>query len=261
MSVSRSIVYFAYLGDEATGDEVVRRRLSFMERQLRWLADLIEAAGDRTEVLVSFVAPRRWDTDLHRAVNCHAFQVDPDSIRAVRRNTFEYRGFSAMKALARAADPAALIYYCHSKGIVHLEENKMGLFRLHTQVGLTADLTAMIEDPDLTRAGIFPYKFGWCWYNFFWIKAGRMAGLTVEESADRYHFEALIGDRGDKEGFRGVLPLIDQVPFADTGIAAQPWYRPDETITPTLMNTYDRYAGLASPLIGGLSRDGRQLPV
>ena len=245
MSVGRSIVYFAYLGEEGTEDGIVRRRLSFVERQLRWLADLVEHAGERSEVLVSYVAPRSWDTDLHRAVRCHGFVIDPDSIRADRVNTFEYRGFVAMKSLAQAAHPDSLIYYCHSKGVVQLEEYKMGIFRLHTKVGLTADLSALVENRHLTRAGIFPYKFGWCWYNFFWIKAGYIADLPVERSADRYHFEALIGDRGDKEGYRGVLPLIGQLPFEDTGIAVQPWYRPEETTTSTLMKTYDRYARMA----------------
>ena len=247
MSVARSIVYFAYLGDEETEDGMVRRRLAFMDRQLRWLADLVDGAGEATKMVVSYVAPRHWDADLHRAASCNGFEVDAESVRADRRNTFEYRGFVAMKTLARSADPESLIYYCHSKGIVYLEEPKMGLFRLHTAVGLTANLTALIEDPNLSRATIFPYKFGWCWYNFFWIKAGYMAGLTVEESTDRHHFEALVGDRRDKEGYRGVLPLIDQIPFADTGIAVQPWYRPEETTSPTLTNTYDRYAGMASP--------------
>lgn len=251
MNVVRSIVYYAYLGDEHSPDDLVGQRLAFMERQLGWLSDLVRGMNERADVLVSYVAPRRWDVDLDRTVRNHGFAVDPESVRADRRNTFEYRGFTAMKALAQVADPNRLIYYCHSKGIVHLEEYKMGIFRLHTHVGLTADLTALIEDPDLTRAGLFPYKFGWCWYNFFWIKAVRMAGLPVEEAADRYQFEALIGDRGDKEGFRGVLSLLDQVPFEDTGIASQPWYRPDETTTPTLMRAYARYAELTTPSAAG----------
>jgi hypothetical protein len=247
MTVPMSIVYFAYLGDEGADADTVRRRLTFMERQLGWLSELIGGAAAPVDVLVPYVAPRWSDDDVRRSVERHGFRVDPASIAADRRNTFEYRGFVAMKAMAQTAAPGALIYYCHSKGIVHLEEHKMGLFRFHTETGLTADLTTLIERPGLTRATLFPYRFGWCWYNFFWIKAGYMAGLTVEESADRYQFEALVGDRGDREGYRGVLPLIDRVPFEQTGIAAQPWYRPLDTTTPTLAQTYDRYAGLKTP--------------
>ena len=247
MAVARTIVYFAYLGDEGTEGGLVRRRLAFMERQLRWLSDLIEGGGERIDVLVPYVAPRSWDAEVDGLVRAHGARLDPASIHAERRNTFEYRGFVAMKTLARDLDPASLIYYCHSKGIVHLEDNKMGVFRLHTAVGLTADLTPLIERADLSRAGLFPYRFGWCWYNFFWIKAGYMAGLAVEESADRYQFEALIGDRADKEGYRGVLPLIDRSPAGNIGIAVQSWYRPAETATPALMAVYDRYAAMASP--------------
>jgi hypothetical protein len=250
MSISRSVVYFAYLGDEQTYDGLIRQRIPFMESQLRWLSDLIAPADDPIDVLVPYVAPRRWDGEVHRIVASHGFRVDPDCVVAERRNTFEYQGFRAMKALAVRKDPDELIYYCHSKGIVHLEPNKMGLFRLHTEVGLTADLSGLRDDPAVTRAGLFPYKFGWCWYNFFWVKAGYMAGRTVEECADRYQFEALIGNRGDKEGYRGVLPLIDRIPFGESGIAVQPWYRPEETTTPVLTATYDLYALIESPRVG-----------
>jgi hypothetical protein len=247
MNNSKSVVYFAFLGDEDTNGDVVSQRLAFMDRQLQWLFDLIEMSGDRIEVLVPYVAPRAWDAEVHRAIAGHGFRIDPASIASDRRNRFEYPGFRAMKTLAEQSAPDALIYYCHSKGIVQLSESKMGLFRLHTQVGLTADLDALIAEPSLTRATIFPAKFGWCFYNFFWIKAGYMAGLTVEESADRYHFEALVGDAGDREGYRGVLPLIDRLPFDVTGIAAQSWYRPRDTSSPVLFATYDRYARMKSP--------------
>lgn len=247
MSIARWVVYFAFLGDEGTDDGVVRLRLSFMQRQLQWLSRLIGASGDRIEVLVPYVAPRAWDTDVDRVVSRLGFRIDPASVLADRRNTFEYHGFRAMKALAQAVAPSDLIFYCHSKGIVHLEQAKMGIFRFHTEVALTADLHRLTASPDLTRAGLFPYKFGWCWYNFFWIKAGFMAGLVVEESADRHHFEALIGDRSDKEGYRGVLSLIDRLPVESTGLAIQPWYSPAATTTPALIATYDRYAAMAAP--------------
>lgn len=243
----RSLVYFAYLGEEGTAEDVVRPRLPFMESQLRWLSDLIAASGRAIDVLVAYVAPRAWDDEVHRAIARHGFRIDPESIAADRRNRFEYPGFRAMKALAERSPPEKLIYYCHSKGIVQLAQGKMGLFRLHTAVGLTADLNAFEADPALTRAGLFPSRWGWCWYNFFWIKAGYMARLPVAESADRYHFESLIGDHADKEGYRGVLPLVDRLPQGDHGIALQPWYRPAETGSPALSKTYARYAALPSP--------------
>lgn len=247
MSISRSIVYFAYLGDEDTDDEVVRQRLAFVDRQLQWLFDLTSATASGGEVLVPYVAPRGWDVEVHRTVARHGFRIDPASIRSDRRNLFEYPGFHAMKRLAEDSEPDALIYYCHSKGIAQLDERRMGLFRLHTQVGLTADLDSLTASRNLTRAGLFPFKFGWCWHNFFWIKAGYMAGLPVEESTDRYYFEELIGNRNDSQGYRGVLPLIDRLPFEQTGIAPKPWYRAEETISPALRATYDRYARMTSP--------------
>lgn len=247
MSTSKSIVYFGYLGDEDTDGGMIRQRLSFMDRQLRWLSDLMELSGERIGVLVPYVAPRAWDEEVHRVITRHGFRIDPASVRSERRNGFEYPGFLALKTLAEESDPDDLIYYCHSKGIMRLDESKMGLFRMHTEVGIMADLGMLTADSSLTRAGIFPYRFGWCWYNFFWIKAGYMAGLAVEESTDRYHFEALIGDRSDKEGYRGVLPLIDRLPFEDTGIAARSWYRAEETSSPVLFATYDRYAAMQSP--------------
>jgi len=246
MSISRSVVYFGYLGDEGTDDDLLGQRLAFMDRQLRWLSDLIEMLGGGIEVLVPYVAPLAWDGEVERVVSRYGFRIDPTSVLADRRNRFEYPGFRAMKALAETRAPGDLIYYCHSKGIVHLDEGKMGIFRLHTEVGLTADLQRLTGNPKLTKAGLFPSRLGWCWYNFFWVKAGHMAGLAVEESADRYHFEALIGDRNDPEGYRTVLPLVDRLPFADTGIAVKPWYRAEETSSPALTATYDRYAGMAS---------------
>ena len=255
MSVARSVVYFGYLGDEGTDDEVVRRRLLFMDDQLSWLSELIVASGNRIEVLVPYVAPGAWDAEVHRVILRHGFRTDPGSIRSDRRNSFEYLGFHAMKALAESASPDDLIYYCHSKGIRQLSPSKMGLFRLHTEVGLTADLDGLTANSNITRAGLFPSKWGWCWHNFFWVKAGHMAGLTVEESADRYHFEALIGDQGDKEGYRGVLPLIDRLPFGDTGIAVKPWYRPEETTSPILLATCYRYASMKSLADSGNARN------
>jgi len=247
MSVSRSIVYFAYLGDAATDGETVRPRLAFMTRQLQWLSGLTEASRDAMKVLVSYTAPGCWDDEVRRIVAEYGFQIDPASVSADRRNLFEYPGFHAMKRLAEDSEPDALIYYCHSKGIAQLDERRMGLFRLHTQVGLTADLDSLTASRNLTRAGLFPFKFGWCWHNFFWIKAGYMAGLPVEESTDRYYFEELIGNRNDSQGYRGVLPLIDRLPFEQTGIAPKPWYRAEETISPALRATYDRYARMTSP--------------
>ena len=161
MSVSRSVVYFAYVGEEGTEEGVVRPRLGFMARQLAWLADLVAAtADDRIDVLVPYVAPRGWDEEVHRLVGRHGFRVDPDSVAGDRRNRFEYPGFRAMKRLAERSVPEDLIYYCHSKGIVQLDEGKMGLFRLHSEVGLTADLTALTSDPGLTPRGAVPGAAG-----------------------------------------------------------------------------------------------------
>lgn len=247
MNASRSVVYFAFLGDETTNADVVRARLDYMDAQLRWLAQLSAVSGTPVDGLVPYVAPRAWDEDVRRIVSAHGFQVDPASVAAERLNRFEYPGFRAMKALAVASPPDRLIYYCHSKGIIQLAASKMGLFRLHSHVGLTADLSELSADPTLTRAGLFPSKWGWCWYNFFWIKAGHMARLPVEPCEDRYQFEALIGDQTDREGYRGVLPLIGRLPFAETGIAPQPWYRAAETSSPTLEATHYRYARMAEP--------------
>lgn len=248
MTAAKHVVYFAYLGgDEGTEYEVVRRRLSFMENQLSWLARLVEQSGESIEVLMPYVAPRAWDADVHRVASRHGARIDPESVRSDRFNRFEYEGFRALKALAARSAPDTLIYYCHSKGIVQLAESKMGLFRLHTEVGLRASLDRLVQDAALNRAGLFPSRFGWCWYNFFWIKAGYMAGLPVVESLDRYHFEALIGGPRDKEAYRFVLPLIDRLPFEVTGISLKPWYRPEETTSPNLAETYARYARLTSP--------------
>jgi len=247
---ARSIVYFAYLGDEDTESDLASRRLSFVERQFQWLSQLVVASPDKIEVVVAYVAPRSWDAELHRSATRHGFAIDPLSIASDRTNRFEYPGFRAMKALAARSAFDDLIYYCHSKGAAQLDDRKMGLFRLHTEVGLTADLGRLARDPSLTRAGMFPSRYGWCWFNFFWIKAGYMAGLTVTESADRHKFEELIGDRGDMHAYRHVLPLIDRVPFEDTGIPAKAWYRPEETKSAVLLATYDRYACLESPATG-----------
>lgn len=245
---TRSVVYFAFLGEEGTPHALVRQRLAFLERQLGWLAALIADADMPVNGLMPYVAPMAWDGAVHAAAARHGFRIDPASVTAERRNTFEYPGFRALKALAGQSAPDALLYYCHSKGIVQLAEGKMGLFRLHTHVGLTTDLTDLNRTDGLTRAGLFPSRPGWCWYNFFWIKAGFMAGRPVEEHEDRYQFEALIGDRSDKEGYRGVLPLIERVaPPARAGIALQPWYRPVETASPALFETYDRYAQMDTP--------------
>jgi len=247
MSSARSVVYFAYLGDEAAEDDLVRRRLAFMDSQLRWLSELVRTASEPLDVLVPYVAPRAWDAHVHDTIGRFGFRIDPASVEAERRNRFEYQGFRAMKELAEQSAPEDLIYYCHSKGIVHLDDRMMGLFRLHTHVGLTADLSRLTATPAITKAGLFPHKFGWCWYNFFWIKAAHMARLPVEESGDRYHFEELIGDRGDNKGYQGVLPLIDRLSYEDTGIAPKSWYRPEETTTAALVATYDRYALMTSP--------------
>ena len=53
----RSVVYFAYLGDEGTDDDTVRQRVFFMDDQLRWLSRLIEVSLNGTGVLVPYIAP------------------------------------------------------------------------------------------------------------------------------------------------------------------------------------------------------------
>jgi hypothetical protein len=239
---SRSIVYFCYLGEEGTADESLPGRAAFMESQLQWLSGLAHASGHRFDLIIAYVAPRGWDAVVHDLAGRYAFRIDARSVEADRINRFEYIGFSALKALAENSDPEHLIYYCHSKGIMQLSPTKMGVFRFHTKVGLTAKLDQLITDPRLTRATLFPSKFGWCFYNFFWIKAGYMASLDVTESSDRYYFESLVGDPSNKEGYRGVLPLMNCVPFSESGMAAKPWYRASETSSPELSATYDRYA-------------------
>ncbi|TAK12760.1 MAG: hypothetical protein EPO38_05955, partial [Rhizorhabdus sp.] len=109
MSISRSVVYFAYLGDEDTDDGVVRQRIAYMDRQLRWLSDLIIASGDPIEVLVPYVAPRAWDGEVHATIARHGFRIDPASIESDRLNRFEYPGFRAMKTLAQQSAPGDLI--------------------------------------------------------------------------------------------------------------------------------------------------------
>ena len=52
MNIRRSIVYFGYLGDEGTDDEIVRLRLGFMESQLQWLSDLIVMSGQPLEARI-----------------------------------------------------------------------------------------------------------------------------------------------------------------------------------------------------------------
>lgn len=247
MPGAHSIVYFGYLGDEATDDAAVRPRLAYMDGQMRWLAQLVAALPGGAQVLIPYVAPRRWDEAVHARIAAHGFAVDPLSVAAERRNSFEYPGFRALKALAETLPADEPIFYAHSKGIVELAHSKNGLFRLHSHLALTADLDALRRDPTLTRAGLFPSRYGWCWYNFFWIKAGHMARLAVEESEDRYAFEALIGDRSDTEGFRGVLPLIGRLPAEATGIEPKRWYRPAETSSPALITLYRAYAAMDAP--------------
>lgn len=245
MRPTRSVVYFAYVGEEGTEAALVQRRLGFMEQQLQWLAAL--AGPQAMPVLVPYVAPRDWDAAVHGLVARYGFAIDPASVAAERHNSFEYPGFRALKALAEASVPDDLLYYCHSKGIVQLSPAKMGLFRLHTHIGLTADLAPLSADPERTKAGLFPSRWGWSWHNFFWIKASEMARRTVTPSADRYQFEALIGDPADAEGYRRVLPLTDRLPPEARGLPLQPWYRAAETSNPQLDATCARYAAMAAP--------------
>lgn len=49
------------------------------------------------------------------------------------------------------------------------------------------------------------------------------------------------------DGYRGALPLIDRLPFDATGIAVKPWYRPEETTSPALLDTCYHDASLPSP--------------
>ncbi|WP_165321977.1 hypothetical protein [Rhizorhabdus phycosphaerae] len=247
MSSGRHIVYFGYLGDEASEDAIVAERLAYMDGQMRWLEQLVARLADGARVLVPYVAPRKWDEAVHARIAAHGFAVDPLSVEADRHNRFEYPGFRALKALAETLPPDEPIFYCHSKGIGDLSQTKNGLFRLHSHVALAADLDAFLRDPALTRAGLFPSRYGWCWYNLFWIKAGHMARLTVEEREDRYAFEELIGDRSETQAFRGVLPLIDRLPAEVTAIEPTRWYRPPETVSPALLALYRDYAAIDAP--------------
>jgi hypothetical protein len=55
-----------------------------------------------------------------------------------------------------------------------------------------------------------------------------------------------VGDPTDREGYRGVLPLIGLLPESDRGLPASEWYRASETSSPELTAAYDRYANIAA---------------
>ncbi len=99
------IVYFGYLGDEASDDAVVEQRLAYMDGQMRWLAQLVARLRDGGHVLVPYVAPRRWDEAVHAGIAAHGFAVDQMSVGDERRNRFEYPGFRALKSLAETLPP------------------------------------------------------------------------------------------------------------------------------------------------------------
>lgn len=234
MTQTKTILYFGFIGASDIDHGVAEARMDYMGQQMHWLA---LKAPDASRLFLTYTAPEWLDGPIASLAKQHGFDVLPELSDTRRRNTFEYPGFLALSDLAAKSEGNDLIFYCHSKGIVELSSTKMGLFKLHTEVCLAADLSMMTA-----KAGLFPSEFGWVWNNIFWAKAWFLQTLTVPESANRYTYEALIGDKAAPRAYETVLQLIDLVGQDVSGIPSQPFYQPHETASAKLIDRYRVYS-------------------
>ncbi|MGU5694983.1 hypothetical protein [Aeromonas veronii] len=204
MNNVKCIFYFAYFGSENEIDDVIQSRADYIEKQLLFLSKKCDENNVNMRFIVATIPERLYSTLLHIAKK-YDFLIYSKYIQQV--NNYEHNGILSCIEFAKK-NPDTLIFYCHSKGSANNNELSMGIFKYHVQINLSWDLTYLLMNDDLYKAGLFPSKGGWLWHNFFWVKSSYLRNKTLKPDGTRHYYESFIGDKGLSQAYTHVVSTL-----------------------------------------------------
>ncbi len=113
-------------------------------------------------------------------------------------NYYEYYGIKKLYDLA-LEDPKMIYMYIHTKGMVFnntsIKRSEQEKYLLRSLLKNYLRVILIFKNkPNITKAGSFPCKNGWLWFNFFYIKGTSLINCNIPKiTDDRYYYESYIG--------------------------------------------------------------------
>ena len=131
---------------------------------------------------------------------------DTIEVTEVYENLYEFPALMKIRELA-LLHPDKLFIYFHSKSMIHwnTSQNRTLLeYILTNQTFLNWDSTLFIFNnfPEIQKAGCYPDKEGWMWYNFWWARGSHLISCNPIEipinmvEKDRFICEYWLGKNG-----------------------------------------------------------------
>jgi hypothetical protein len=131
---------------------------------------------------------------------------DTIEITEVYENLYEFPALMKIRELA-LLHPDKLFIYFHSKSMINWnpsQDRTLLEYTLTNQTFLNWDSTLFIFDnfPEIQKAGCYPAKEGWIWYNFWWARGSYLISCSPIEipinmvENDRFICECWIGKNG-----------------------------------------------------------------
>ena len=131
---------------------------------------------------------------------------DTIEVTEVYENLYEFPALIKIRELA-LLHPDKLFIYFHTKGMWNMNpSNDRGVTEqiLTKQIFLNWDSTLFIFDnfPEIQKAGCYPAKEGWMWYNFWWARGSYLISCSPIEipinmvENDRFICEYWVGKNG-----------------------------------------------------------------
>lgn len=202
------LFFQTYLGDADTAEAVIEERLCYLTNQLLLLAEFEKSfTYEFKQRLLVMTAPSNYVPQVKQL--CHRFGFSLFENKVFTSNQYEYPGFKAMQSFARR-DKQGLFLYIHSKGIANRKPHSMGVFSFHLQHLLALNVESVFASSTVEKACLFPSEKGWCWQNFFWVRASYLAELTIIESDQRHYYEFVIGSEAN-DGWKQCYAIAQDV--------------------------------------------------
>jgi len=240
--MKKYIFFQAFIGDEQTTESEANTRLAYIYKQLEYLEEQKNLHQFTGEHFLIVTAPACVDAKIFEIVDRFSLRLWTHEFNRI--NSFEYPGFLAMQSWADTRSEESAILYCHSKGSVNTRKNSMGIFRLHTSTLLRTPIDEIFKDGDLSKAGLFPSKYGWFWHNFFWVRSSFLRKKRVSDHDNRHYFESFIGQHGDEKGYEScfsLLPMVFDQEREGTSFQVRRFYEPEDiNANPYLIEKYNQ---------------------
>lgn len=141
------------------------------------------------------------------------------SFRIERENRHEYPGIHELYRLA-LQNPTNIMLYFHAKGIWRDRYEGEDDGRVQEELVLfdrvikpwKTYITILQTRPDINKVCLGASEGGWCWYNFYWVRASHVIQCGEPIVTDnRYYYEEYIGTAS--KHFADVYNIVDAQPF------------------------------------------------